>query len=256
MLTARLKILIVPGCFLVLISIWELLALRAQSPSSLWPPPSVILSSIWNDRDLYIPSAATTLWEAFLGFLVGVVLALLTGALSLRFRALSAFAYRISVLLYAVPVITIAPLLNIWFGVSLLPKVIIASLGAFFPITANTLVGLRSADRLALEMMDVLGASRRQTLRYVRVPYALPLVLASFKIAAPAAIIGAMISEWSGATQGLGIMLIYSMLDYLLPRLWGTLLVASLLSMLAFGLFDVAARVAVPWSSAVQRRVQ
>jgi ABC-type nitrate/sulfonate/bicarbonate transport system permease component len=253
-LAARLKLLIVPVVFLALVAAWELLTLHPASRFTLWPAPSVILTNIWDERDLFIPAAATTLWEAFLGFVAGVFLALLTGALSLRFRVLSDFAYRTSVVLYAVPVITIAPILDIWFGQTLTPKIIIASLGAFFPVTANTLLGLRSANRTALEMMDVLGASRRQTLQYVRIPFALPLVLASFKIAAPAALIGAMISEWSGATQGLGIMLIYSMFDYLLPRLWGTLLIASLLSVVAYSMFDLAARVMLPWSASMQRR--
>lgn len=252
----RLRILIAPAVLMILVGVWEALASRAAGPRSLWPPPSAILSSLWTDRDIFIPAAATTLWEATLGFIVGVLLALATGALSLRFTVLSDFAYRTSVILYSVPIITIAPLLAIWFGQDLLPKIIIASLGAFFPITANTLIGLRSTDRTALEMMNVLGASGRQTLQHVRIPYALPLVIASFKIAAPAAIIGAMVAEWSGATQGLGITLIYSMFDYLLPRLWATILVASILSMLAYGTFELASRAAFRWNPSVGREVR
>jgi ABC-type nitrate/sulfonate/bicarbonate transport system permease component len=221
-----------------LLIVWQLITASHYSPLSLWPPPAVILSELWTEQEIFFGAALTTMYEAALGLLLGMLLAFLTGALSLRFRLLSRSVYGLAVLLYALPIIAIAPLLQVWFGQTLWPKVIIAALGAFFPVTVNTLIALRSADPNALELMALLGASRGQTLWLVRLPYAVPLVLASFKLAAPAAVIGAMLAEWSGAVQGLGVLMLFSMFSHLVPRLWATLVLASALSFLSYYAFE------------------
>jgi ABC-type nitrate/sulfonate/bicarbonate transport system permease component len=131
--------------------------------------------------------------------------------------------------------------------------VIIAILASFFPVLVNTTQALRASDPRALELMAVLGASHVQTLVRVRLPQALPAVFASFRIAAPAAIIGAMLAEWVGAERGLGILLLFSMFSYKVPQIWATLIVASLLSFASYYLFEVLGRILFAWHASARR---
>ena len=114
------------------------------------------------------------------------------------------------VILQVTPIIAIAPLLVLWFGFGLVPKVLIAFLISFFPITVNTAIGLRSADKDALDLMKVLAAKEQFIFLRVRLPFALPYLLSSLKIAAPAAVIGAIIAEFVSSTQGLGYVILLS----------------------------------------------
>jgi len=139
-----------------------------------------------------------------------------------------------------------------WVGVGLWTKVIIAILASFFPVLVNTTQALRTSDPRALELMSVLGASRLQTMVRLRVPEALPALFASFRIAAPAAIIGAMLAEWVGAERGLGILLLFSMFSYKVPQIWATLIVASLLSFASYYLFELLARRLFGWHASAR----
>jgi ABC-type nitrate/sulfonate/bicarbonate transport system permease component len=153
--------------------------------------------------------------------------------------------------LYSLPLIAIAPLMVIWFGAGLRTKVIIAALAAFFPVLVNTTEALLATNRQALELMQVMGASFVSTSWRVRFPYALPAMFASFTISAPAAVIGATVAEWVGGDRGLGVAILAAMQSYNVPLLWSSILVVSLLSLVAYGVFAVLGRVLFPWHESV-----
>jgi ABC-type nitrate/sulfonate/bicarbonate transport system permease component len=240
--------------YAIILVLWEVATLRVAKPGTIWPPPTAIASEIVNERSLFLTATVATLLEAALGFLGGLVLAFGLAALSVRFRTLGGYLYRLALGLYGLPIIAIAPLLQIWLGPGISTKVVIALLSSFFPMLVNTLQGLRTADSVALEMMSTLGASTWQTLYRVRLPYALPLTIASFKIAAPSAIVGAMLAEWVGGDQGLGLTMLFAMFSFLVPRVWATLVVASLLSLLAYYGFHLLERRYASWHPALQRQ--
>jgi ABC-type nitrate/sulfonate/bicarbonate transport system permease component len=239
--------------YAALLGLWELLAVLNDHPGTLWPSPKTVFHTIVDDPRIFWLNAQTTLTEAGLGFAGGVVLAVSFATLSQRFPSLRDNLYRVSLTLYSIPLIALAPVLVSWVGVGLWTKVIIALLASFFPVLVNTTQALRATDRAAVELMSVLGASQLQTLVRVRLPYALPAVLASFKIAAPAAIIGAMLAEWVGAERGLGILLLFSMFSFNLPLLWATLIVATFLSLATYYVFDVLGRRLFPWHASTRR---
>jgi ABC-type nitrate/sulfonate/bicarbonate transport system permease component len=238
--------------YVVILVLWEVATLRVAKPGTIWPPPTAIASEIADEHSLFLAATVATLLEAALGFLGGLVLAFGLAGLAIRFRTAGSYLYRLALGLYGLPIIAIAPLLQIWLGPGIATKVVIALLASFFPIFVNTLQGFRTADPIALEMMSALGASAWQTLYRVRLPYALPLTIASFKIAAPSAIVGAMLAEWVGGDQGLGLTMLFAMFSFLVPRVWATLVVASLLSLVAYYGFHLLERRYASWHPALQ----
>lgn len=241
------------GAYAVLLGIWELVARLNEGPGSLWPTPRQVFTTIADNPQLFWQNAEVTLEEAGLGFAGGVALAVLLAALSQRFPALRDNLYRLSLTLYSIPLIALAPVLVSWVGPGLWTKVIIALLASFFPVLVNMTQALRQTDQKALELMSVLGASGLQTLVRVRLPFALPALIASFKIAAPAAIIGAMLAEWVGAERGLGLLMLFSMFSFKVAQLWASLIVASALSFAAYYVFEISGRLLFPWHASERR---
>ena len=236
-----------------LVGVWELVAALNRQPGTLWPSPQTVFWTIVHDPRTFWLNGIATMKEAALGFAGGVVLAVCLAVLAQGLPPLRDSLYRLSLTLYSIPLIALAPLLVTWVGVGLWTKVIIAILASFFPVLVNTTQALRASDPRALELMSVLGASHVQTLVRVRLPQALPAVFASFRIAAPAAIIGAMLAEWVGAERGLGILLLFSMFSYKVPQIWATLIVASLLSFASYYLFEVLGRILFAWHASARR---
>jgi ABC-type nitrate/sulfonate/bicarbonate transport system permease component len=236
-----------------LLGLWELVARLNQHPGTLWPTPRTVFGTILDNPQVFWQNAEVTLREAGLGFGYGVVLAIVLAVLAQRFPSLRDNLYRLSLTLYSIPLIALAPVLVSWVGPGLWTKVIIALLASFFPVLVNATQALRVTDQKAIELMSVLGASGLQTLLRVRLPYALPAVIASFKIAAPAAIIGAMLAEWVGAERGLGLLVLFSMFSFKVPQLWATLIVASALSLAAYYLFELAGRLLFPWHGSARQ---
>lgn len=235
----------------VLLAAWETLARANPQPGSLWPSPATVLAALVESRSSFLANTGATLLVAGLGFAGGAALAAALSLIALRFEQLGENLYRVSLALYSLPLIALAPVLAVWLGIGLATKVTIALLAAFFPVVVNLTQALRSTNPQAMELMTVLGATRAQALWRVQVPYALPAVFAAFKIAAPNAIIGAMLAEWVGAERGLGLMLLFAMFNFQVPRLWATLIVATALTSGAYLLFGLLGRRLFPWHASV-----
>lgn len=244
--------LLAGACYLLLLAAWWALALANDHPGTLWPTPPDVAETIWTNRDALAENAAATLYEAALGFVFGVLLAIVIALVADRFRLLGEGLQQIALALYSLPLIALAPVLVIWFGTGIASKVIIAALASFFPVLINLSQALRQTDPRTLELMDVAGASGWQTFVRVKLPFALPPLFASFTVAAPAAIVGAMLAEWVGAEKGLGLMILFSMTSYDVPNIWASLVVASAISLAAYGLFALSGRRLFGWHPSVQ----
>ncbi|MBO9521550.1 MAG: ABC transporter permease subunit [Nocardioidaceae bacterium] len=245
--------LAVASFYVLLLGAWEVYGRLAYEPGKLLPPPTTILRTLWEMRDAYLRDAWVTVQEAGLGLLVGVVLGLGIALLVDRFARMGEGIYRLALVLYSVPLIALAPALVSALGIGLRSKVAIAALAAFFPVVVNVTTALRSVDRRVLELGRLLSVGRWRTLRFMRMPYALPALFAALKIAGPAAVIAAMIAEWVGAERGLGLALLYAMFGFQLPNLWAILLLSTLMTGFAFAVFEVLGRVATPWHASAQR---
>lgn len=226
---------------------WQLMSMGNAGPGTLWPSPLSVLGEIVQHPGLFLDNVVATMTAAMLGFLAGVVLAFVLSVAATRLGPVGDNLFRISLALYSLPLIALAPVLTIWFGIGLTTKVVVALLASFFPVMVNLSQALRSTDRGSMELMALLGAASWQRLFMVELPYALPALFAACKVAAPNAIIGAMLAEWVGSERGLGIMLLFAMFNFQVSRLWATLIVATTLTLSSYYLFDWMGRRLFPW---------
>ncbi len=214
---------------------WNVLADALSIEPFLVPAPSDVADSLWTDRELLAENAWVTVQEVLLGFAIALV-AGSAFAIALHLSdVLRRALYPLLVASQTVPVIAIAPILVVWLGFGLGPKLAIIALICFFPITVNALDGLRAVDPELPRMMRTLDASRTQTLLRVEAPSALPFLLSGAKIAAVISVIGAVFGEWSGADQGLGHLILVAQGQVQTARVFAAVTVLSALAILLFG---------------------
>jgi ABC-type nitrate/sulfonate/bicarbonate transport system permease component len=226
---------------------WELIVRVLNTPNWLLPAPTQVLRATWETQDVLWVHTQQSLLETWLGLglalVAGLALALVIDLTPLLRRSL----YPVLVASQTMPILAIAPLLIIWFGFGVLPKVIVVALVCFFPIAVNTADGLRSVDPDLISLLRSMGASRRQVLAKVRLPAALPLFFSGLKIAVTYSVTGAIIGEWVGASQGLGIFMLRSQHSYLTDRVFAAIMVTSLVSIAMFLVVMVIERTVLPW---------
>jgi NitT/TauT family transport system permease protein len=193
---------------------WEAAVRISQVPAFILPPPSQVLVALYRGiaSGLYAKHLQVTLVETILGFIVGATLGFVLGTAVAMNRYVEYFLYPYIVMFQSLPKVALAPLIVIWFGLGLTSKVINAALVAFFPLLVNTMVGLRSADEDRVSLMRSLSASNTQICWMLRLPNALPFVMAGLDIAMILALIGAIVAEFTGATAGLGMLILSAVL--------------------------------------------
>ena len=232
----------------LLVGGWEALARFGSVEDYLLPAPSDVARALVNDRDLLLPDAWVTLREVLFGF----ALALAAGLAAATLLHLSPVArralYPLVVGSQAIPVIVIAPILVIWFGFGMTPKLIVIALICFFPITVNTLDGLASVDRAQVKMLRTLDASRWQVFRRLELPSALPYVFSGARVAVAVAVIGAVFGELVGSDQGLGHVIQVGTAQLLTARVFAATLLLALMGIALFALVGFVQRRAVPWA--------
>jgi putative hydroxymethylpyrimidine transport system permease protein len=228
---------------------WDWIANALNIQDFLVPAPSDIATSLWQDRSLLADDFWVTLREVLLGFLcalvAGVAFAL---ALHLSETLRRAF-YPLLVASQTIPPVAIAPILVVWFGFGLGPKVLLVALVCFFPITVNTLDGLRSVDPQLITMMRTLGAGRTQILGRVELPSSLPFLFSGTRIAIAIAVIGAVFAEWVGADSGLGHQIQIASSQLLTARMFAAITLLAVMAIVLFALVSVIERRVVTWDS-------
>ena len=190
----------------------ELIVRAFEVPAYIFPAPSQVAIALWRGfaSGVYQKNLLHTVLETLLGFLLGSALGFVLGTAVALNRYVEHFFYPYIVMFQSVPKVALAPLIVVWFGLGLKSQVVNAALVATFPVLVNTIVGLKSADEDRMNLMRSLGASKSQVFRMLRVPNALPFVMAGLDVAMVFALIGAIVAEFVGSTAGLG-MLIQSM---------------------------------------------
>ncbi len=247
--------LILPALFLgSLVVIWQIVVVWRQTPRWLMPSPSDIVKAFFESADLIRHHAGITVLEIAMGFTIALILGIAVAVTSHLFTVVRRTVYPLLVISQSVPVIVMAPLLVIWFGFGLTPKIALIVLVCFFPICISFLDGLRAADSEVLSLLKAMGANRWQLFRIGRLPSALPSLAAGAKIAAAYSVIGAVIVEWLGASRGLGVFLIRSQNSFRADRAFVVIVLVSLLAIGLFVLVDVIARWSMPWCYTQQRR--
>ncbi|HUQ85767.1 MAG TPA: ABC transporter permease [Candidatus Limnocylindrales bacterium] len=235
--------------FLVVIFlIWEILASINQLSNRLLPAPSKIIIALIENWHIIAPHAYQTILETIIGFIFAIFLGVGTALLLEVSIHTKRTVYPLLISSQTIPLIALAPLLLVWFGFGLTPKVIMVVLFCFFPIAIATSQGLSSTDKEHLKLLASMNASHFQMLRYVRFPNALPQFFYGLKIAATYSITAAIVGEYVGGYQGLGIYMQLASNSQAIVLVFAAILVTTILSLLLFGLVVVFERVCTPWN--------
>jgi NitT/TauT family transport system permease protein/putative hydroxymethylpyrimidine transport system permease protein len=230
------------------IGAWQLYARAGNVDNFILPAPSEIARSLWEDRALLWHNLLVTALEVGLGILVALVLG--AGlAIALHFSGtLRRGTYPLLVASQAVPIVIIAPLLVVWFGFGIAPKLAIIALVCFFPIVVTTLDALSAVDPDQLKLMCTLDASRWQAFRYAEAPAALPAALSGAKIAVAVAVIGAVFAEYAGSSEGLGHLMLQAIPQLETARAYAAVVLLALFAIALFSALALAERRLVPWA--------
>ena len=234
--------------FVAILALWQVAVELRDTPRWLLPSPLDIARAMVDSADLLWYHAGITLLEMAMGFAIALALGVAVAVASHLSDAVRRTVYPLLVVSQSVPVIVLAPLLVIWFGFGIAPKVALIVLVCFFPICVSFLDGLRAADSEILQLLRAMGANRWQMFRIGRLPAALPALASGSKIAATYSVIGAVIAEWLGASQGLGVFLIRSQNSFRADRALAVIVIVSAIAIAAYLTIDIIARLLMPWS--------
>lgn len=226
---------------------WWVTSAREMVPNYLVPTPPQVWAVLTGEWDFLLRHTGITLWETVLGFVLAGLLGLVTAVLIAYSKTMEKAIYPIVLFAQVIPKIAIAPLLIVWFGFGLAPKVILAVLIAFFPVVISGVAGLRSTDPELLDLSATMGASPWQTFRKIRFPNALPHLMAGFKVAVTLAVVGAVVGEFVGANEGLGYVLLVANGNLDAALLFADLFLMSLIGIVLFVIVEVAEALLIPW---------
>jgi len=232
---------------LMILAAWEILVRVFEVPTYVLPAPSEILEQVYLERVMIFGHLGVTLYEIIAGY----VLACLVGfTLSIAIVYSKAFRRGVLPLIVAaqtIPVIAIAPILVIWFGYNDVPRIIITALVAFFPLTVSFVTGLESLEPELVNFFRSLNASGLQIFLKLRLPAALPNIFAGLKVATTLAVIGATISEWVGASAGLGYLMAQDTQQINTARVFASLVVLGTVGIAFFAFIGLLQRLFMPW---------
>ncbi len=230
-----------------LLGAWEAYARTSGVSPFVLPAPSQVVGALWEFRDEAIRHTLPTLVETVVGFGLSIAAATVLAVVLDRIAWVRRAVVPLLVASQTVPIVAIAPLIVVWFGFGLLPKVLVVVLVTFFPITISLLDGFAATTVEATDLMHSLGASPGQTFRKVRWPSGLPGFFTGLRISATYAVVAAVIAEYVGATDGLGIWMQLSQRSFRTDLVFGAILLTAVLSIGLHGLVVAAERATIPW---------
>lgn len=232
---------------LAVLVVWQVFVRVSGTEESTLPAPTQVFSAGWEMRDLLVDNGWVTIKEILIGYaaaiVLGVGLAVLLASSLLAERAM----YPWLVVSQMVPIPAIAPILVIWTGFDIRPKVIVIALVSFFPIAVNTLDGIKSTEPELLNLLKTLGAGRWRRFRVAQLPSALPFLFSGLKIGAALAVIGAVFAEWVGSDAGLGYLILTLNNQVATSEMFATIIVLAIIGIALFGLVRLAERLLLPW---------
>jgi NitT/TauT family transport system permease protein len=231
----------------LLFAAWWFVAWRELVPAYLIPSPGSVWETMVTDWAMLLEHTWVTTIETILGFVIAAVIGVATAVLLVYSKTAEKSLYPLILFAQVIPKIAIAPILVVWFGFGLTPKIVLAVLIAFFPVVVSAVAGLRSVDPELLEMSATMGASRWRTFLKIRFPGALPQLMSGLKVAVTLAVVGAVVGEFVGADRGLGFVLLLASGNLDAPLLFADLILMSLIGVVLFVLVELAEHLLIPW---------
>jgi len=230
-----------------LLLLWEVGIRTFGVPEYLFPTPSAIIATTAKNWTLLLNGTWITTIEILLGYFASIVIGVPLALAIFHWPVFAKSIYPLLISTQAMPKVAVAPLLVVWFGFGLLPKVLIAFLIAFFPIVINTIVGLASLEREKIHLAQSMGLSRFDTFRLIRLPHALPSLFAGLKISITLAVVGAVVGEFVGGDGGLGYQLMVANGAMDTPLLFAGIVVLTVLGLVLFWMVEAVERWAMPY---------
>jgi ABC-type nitrate/sulfonate/bicarbonate transport system permease component len=231
----------------VLVVLWEVGVVASGLPRTVLAPPSAVIARIVNQPALFIDNAGITLLEVALGFAIGVALGVVAAVAIVHSSVVESAVYPLILTSQVIPTFALAPLLVLWLGFGLEPKIAISVVLVFFPVTVNMVKGFRSVDPGILALMRSFRASRPAILRSVLFPAALPYLFAALELAVTYSVLGAVFAEWFGAFKGLGKLTLVGQTRRQTDLMLAAVLLVTILALTLFAVVRAVGRRATPW---------
>ena len=231
----------------VLLLVWQLICVSGLIPSYMLPSPVKVVQAFVNELPLLWENSLITLQEAFIGLALGVFIGFLAAVLMDAFDILYKAFYPLLIITQTIPTVAIAPLLVLWFGYEMTPKIILIVICTFFPVTVGLLDGFRSADKDAIGLLRSMGAGRLHIFRYIKFPSALPQFFSGLRIAAAYSVVGAVISEWLGGFGGLGVYMTRVKKAFAFDKMFAVIILISGISLALMALVGFAEKKCMPY---------
>ncbi|MDQ2621877.1 MAG: ABC transporter permease [Actinomycetota bacterium] len=226
---------------------WQLYVVIGDVKESTLPKPTDVAASMWENRTMLIENAWVTIKEIALGFTAAIILGVGLAVLIRSSRKVERAIYPWLVVSQMVPIPAIAPLLVIWTGFDMRPKVLVIMLVSFFPIAVNTIDGLRAVEPELMNLLKTLKANAWQRFRKAQLPAALPFMFSGLKVAAALSVIGAVFAEWVGASDGLGYLVLVLNNQTATTDMFGVIVTLAAIGISLFLLVTLVERLLLPW---------
>ena len=235
------------SAIIVILIIWQIVCTLGFVDSFLLPSPIQVGKAFIEELPVLMQHSLVTLSEAFIGLIMGILLGFVMAVIMDQFDALYKAFYPLIVLTQTVPTVAIAPLLVLWFGYEMAPKVILIVITTFFPITVGLLNGFKAVDNDSVNLLRAMGAGRWEIFRIVKMPGALSQFFAGLRISASYAVVGAVISEWLGGFSGLGVYMTRVKKAFSFDKMFAVIFLISIISLLLMKGVDLLQKKCMPW---------
>ncbi len=237
---------IVVSCILVL---WQMLSMTGFIPRFMLPSPIEVIRAFIDDFPLIMHHTVFTLTEAGIGLGIGIILGFVMAVVMDRFEFAYRSLYPVLVITQTVPTVAIVPLLVLWLGYGMLPKIALIVVTSFFPVTIGLLDGFRGVDRDALNLMKTMGATSFQTFIHVKLPSSIGYFFAGLRISVSYSVIGAVVAEWLGGFDGLGVYMTRVRKSYSFDRMFAVIFFISAISLFLMYLVKRIQKMSMPWEN-------
>ena len=235
---------------LAILAIWQALTSFGIVPSFMLPSPADTIKAFIGDFDLLMMHLRVTLLETLVGTITGVCVGYISAYLMDMWDPVYKALYPVIVITQTIPAVAIAPLLVLWFGYNMVPKIILIILITFFPIVVGVLDGFRSVDKDQINLLKTMGATRWQIFRHVKFQSALPNFFSGLRITIAYAVVGAVLAEWLGGFAGLGVYMTRVKKSFAYDKMFAVIFLISIISLLLILMVNILQKRCMPWEGA------
>lgn len=235
---------------------WEVAAILGWLPEFIIPTPSEVIIALVEDRENLWINSQVTLIQAFIGLAIGIVLAFFLAIIMDVIPWLHRALYPMLVITQTIPTVAIAPILVLWLGYDMTPKIVLVVLTTLFPIIISILNGFAQADNDAIQLLQLMGANRWQILRHVKLPSSMTYFLSGLRVSVSYAFVSSVVAEWLGGFEGLGVYMIQTKRAFAYDKMFAVIVLISLLSLFFMGVVSFVEKYLTPWRFNQMKRIR